>query len=82
MTLNVADFESRVLRDVGVAILTPGALVGRVLDDSQRSSLGRSVTWQTAGSNPPRTAIDIAELLAAHPTMATPMAALRERLED
>jgi hypothetical protein len=32
--------------------------------------------------NPPRTAIDIAELLAAHPTMATPMAALRERLED
>jgi predicted nucleic acid-binding protein len=50
VTLNVADFESRVLRDVGVAILTPGALVGRVLDESQRSSLGRSVTWQTAGS--------------------------------
>jgi hypothetical protein len=32
-------------------------------------------------TNPPRTAIEITELLAAHPTMAAPMTALRERLE-
>jgi hypothetical protein len=33
VTLNVTDFECRVLDDAGVEILTPGALVGRLLDE-------------------------------------------------
>jgi hypothetical protein len=33
VTLDVADFESRVLRYAGVEIPTPGALVGRPLDE-------------------------------------------------
>jgi predicted nucleic acid-binding protein len=82
VTLNVADFESRVLRDVGVAILTPGALVGRVLDEFPEIVARAVGHMADRWINPPRTAIEIAELLAAHPTMATPMAALRERLED
>lgn len=81
VTLNVADFESRVL-DAGVAILTPGALVGRVLDEFPEIVARAVGHMADRWINPPRTAIEIAELLAAHPTMATPMAALRERLED
>lgn len=82
MTLNVADFESRALRDAGVDIVTPGAFVRRLLDevpDVVARALGHIADRWT---NPPMTAIEIAELLAAHPTMAAPMAVLRERLDD
>jgi predicted nucleic acid-binding protein len=40
VTLNVTDFESQVLGNAGVEVLTPGALVGRLLDDSLRSRPG------------------------------------------
>jgi predicted nucleic acid-binding protein len=82
VTLNVADFESRVLRDAGIDIVTPGALVGRLLvevPDVVALAVGHMADRWT---NPPMTAIEIAELLAAHPTMAGPMAVLREGLDD
>jgi predicted nucleic acid-binding protein len=81
VTINVADFESRVLRNAGVDIVTPGALVGRLLDEFP-DVIARAVDHMAdRWTNPPRTAIEITELLAAHPTMAAPMTALRERLE-
>jgi hypothetical protein len=80
VTLNVTDFESRVLRDAGVDILTPGALVGRLLDEVPdvvtRAARHMADRW----TNPPRTSDEIAELLAAHPTMAAPMAVMRKHL--
>ena len=82
VTLNVADFESRVLRDAGIDIVTPGALVGRLLDevpDVVALAVGHMADRWT---NPPMTAIEIAGLLAAYPTVAAPMAVLRERLDD
>jgi hypothetical protein len=81
VTLNAADFVSRVLDDAGVEILTPGALVGRVLNefpDVVALAVGHIADRWT---NPPWTAGEITELLAAHPTMAAPMAALQEHLE-
>lgn len=82
VTLNVTDFESRVLRDAGVDILTPGVLAGRLLEDLPdvvALAVGHiAARW----TNPPRTATELTELLAAHPTMAAPMAALRKQLGD
>lgn len=81
VTLNVADFESRVLDDAGLETLTPGVLVGRLLDEFP-DVVERAVD-HLAGRwvNPSMTAREITKLLAAHPTMAAPMAALRERIE-
>lgn len=82
VTLNVADFESCVLHEAGVDILTPGVLVGRLLDQFPDVVAGAVGHMAARWTNPMRTPIEITELLAAHPTMAAPMAALRERLDD
>jgi hypothetical protein len=81
VTLNVADFESRVLGDAGVEILTPAAMVGRLLDESPDLLALAVGHMADRWTNPPRTAREITELLAAHPTMTSPMPALRHRIE-
>jgi predicted nucleic acid-binding protein len=80
VTLNVTDFESGVLRDAGVDIRTPGALVGRLLDEFPDVVALAVRHMADRWTNPPRTASEITELLAAHPTMAAPMAALSKHL--
>ncbi|MGH9193540.1 MAG: hypothetical protein ACRDZ0_13850 [Acidimicrobiales bacterium] len=52
VTLHVADFESRVLDDAGLETLTPGVLVGRLLDEFQMLSSGRLITWLADGLTP------------------------------
>jgi predicted nucleic acid-binding protein len=81
VTLNVADFESRVLSEASVEILTPGALVGRILDEFPDVVADAVDHIADRWTNPSMTAREITELLAAHPTMKAPMAALRERVE-
>ena len=80
--LNLTDFESQVLGNAGVEVLTPGALVGRLLDDLPEVVVRAVRHIADRWTNPPRTAVDVTELLAAHPTMAAPMAILREQLAD
>lgn len=81
VTLNVKDFGGQALRRAEVAIVTPGALVARVLDDSPelavlaiRHLAGR---WQ----NPPRSAVEITRDLGRRPSMAAPMRKLRGLVE-
>jgi predicted nucleic acid-binding protein len=80
VTLNVGDFESSVLRNANVEILTPGVFVNRMFSefpDVVARSIGHLADRWT---RPSRTTLEIIELLAAHPSMADPMGALRDYL--
>jgi predicted nucleic acid-binding protein len=80
VTLNVADFESSVLRKADVEVLTPGEFVNRILDefpDVVARAIGHMVDRWT---KPSRTTAEIIDLLAAHPSMADPMRSLRDYL--
>jgi predicted nucleic acid-binding protein len=77
VTINSKDFASQVLDEADVAVITPGQLVERVLDEAPELigyALRRmSPRW----TNPPRSAAEVAELLAGHPTMAAAMGRTR-----
>lgn len=81
VTLNVKDFGGRVLPGAGVAVLTPGALVSQLLDDSPEVVVLAVRHLGQRWLNPPRTAVEIAEALAVHPSMHQPIQRLRDLLE-
>ena len=82
VTLNIADFDSRILREADVKILTPGTLVTRLLHETPEVVLQAVGHMADRWSNPPRTPDEIVQLLAAHPTMREAMSLLRERLGE
>lgn len=69
VTLNVKDFRSQMLADLAVEVLTPGALVDRLLDDIPESVLLAVHQISTRWKNPARSAREVVEILQAHPTM-------------
>lgn len=80
VTLNVADFDSKVLEDAGVEILTPGDLVAQMVGELVEVVALAVDHLADRWVNPPRTTLEIIGLLAVHPTMAGPMADLRAHL--
>jgi len=73
VTINVKDFRSRVLDQAGVAVMTPGDLVERVLDEAPEL-VGYAVRRiASRWVNPPRSPVEVIDLLATHPTMARAM---------
>jgi predicted nucleic acid-binding protein len=81
VTLNISDFESQALRAGDVSILTPGALVGRVLAEFPDVLVHAVEHMANRWERPARSPRQIIDLLAVHPTMKEPMAALWEHLE-
>lgn len=80
VTINLKDFASRVLDEAGVKVMTPGQLLAQVLDDAPElvgHAVGRmSSRW----THPPRSPIEVVELLSGHPTMAAAMRRARTLL--
>ena len=77
VTINLKDFASQVLREADVAVVTPGQLVERVLDEAPEL-VGYAVRRMSSRwTNPPRSATEVVEILAGHPTMAAVMARTR-----
>lgn len=73
VTINVRDFRSHVLQEAGIAVLTPGELVGQILDAAPEV-VGHAVSriahrW----TNPPRSPAEVVNLIAMHPTMSETM---------
>jgi predicted nucleic acid-binding protein len=77
VTINLKDFASQVLDEADVAVVTPGQLVERVLDEAPEL-IGYAVRRMSSRwTNPPRSAVEVVELLAGHPTMAAVMGRIR-----
>jgi len=77
VTLDVSDFQSQMLCEAGIEIMTPGQLLGDLIEDvpgvvvmAVSHMAGR---WQ----NPEHTTSEIVDLLAAHPSMTSPMSSLQ-----
>jgi len=80
VTINLKDFASQVLDAADVAVITPGQLVERVLDEAPEL-IGYAVRRMSSRwTNPPRSAAEEVELLAGHPTMAAVMGRTRALL--
>jgi predicted nucleic acid-binding protein len=82
ITLNLVDFESKVLRDAGVDIVVPGEFVDEILRGFPEVVLMAVTHIADRWTKPSRTPEEIVDLLATHPSMAAPMETLRSRLAD
>lgn len=72
VTLNLKDFTGNVLDEAGVAVITPGQLVERALDEAPEL-VGQAVRrLSSRWMDPPRAPAEVVELLAGHPTMPRP----------
>ncbi len=80
VTINVRDFRSRVLDEADIAVVTPGELIERILDEAPELVEYAVRRIAQRWSNPPRSPVEIAELLARHPTMTTAMRRARPLL--
>lgn len=80
VTINVADFDSIVLRDKTVEILTPGELVHRLLGDVPEIVEQAVECLASRWNNPPRSSAEIVDLISVHPSMSEPMEHLRSLL--
>ncbi len=80
MTLNVKDFRGRALASAGVEVVTPGDLVGRLLDDIPESVVLAVQQISARWRNPLRSAHEVASTLEAHPSMGQPMRRVAELL--
>jgi predicted nucleic acid-binding protein len=77
VTINSKDFASQVLDEADVAVITPGQPVERVLVEAPEL-IGYAVRRMSSRwTNPPRSAVEVAELLAGLPTMAAVMGRTR-----
>ena len=77
VTINVKDFYSRLLEGAAISVMTPGQLIEDVLDQAPElvNHAIRRMTYRW--TNPPRSASEVVELLAHHPTMGTAMGRVR-----
>lgn len=73
VTLNVKDFRSHVLADAGVRVLTPGELVGDLLDDLPGAVVFAVQQISARWRNPRRNPHQVVEVLSGHPSMTDPM---------
>jgi len=78
VTLNVKDFRGRALADAGVEVVTPGDLVGRLLDDIPESVVLAVQQISARWRNPLRSANEVASILEGHPSMGQPMRRVAE----
>lgn len=79
VTQNLRHFPARALAKHGLRAISPGALVAE-LDRDDPEQIDQAITslarrWK----NPPRTVDEILDLLIVHPSMATPIRAVRAR---
>lgn len=81
ITINVADFDSAMLRENHVAIHTPGEVVQWLLDDVPEILVAAVDRLASRWKSPPRSPAEIIDLLSAHPSMAAPMAQVRSLLD-
>lgn len=82
VTNNTADFASQRLREARVDVITPGALVERLLTNSPEIVVAAVEHLAARWINPPRTVDEIIDLLARHPSMDSPMQELRKHLHE
>ncbi|HUP70411.1 MAG TPA: PIN domain-containing protein [Acidimicrobiales bacterium] len=73
VTMNLKDFRSRVLDEAGIAVLTPGRLVEQVLGEGPEVLAHALRRIAARWTNPPRSPVELLDVLAAHPTMKRPM---------
>lgn len=82
VTLNVGDFESRILQDAAIGILTPGQLVDAVITEAPDVVVAAVAHLAGRWKNPKRSAQEIIGLLAVHPSLAAPMERLGPLLPE
>lgn len=82
VTINIRDFRSRVLDEAGIAVVTPGQLVERVLDDAPEVVQQAVRRIATRWINPPHSLPEVLDILATHPTMAEAMSRARTLFRD
>ncbi len=82
VTSNVRGFRGTVLPDAAVAVITPGRLVNDLLTEAPEVVVTAIEHIAARWVNPPLASASIVKLLAVHPTMSEPMAALSWRLEQ
>lgn len=80
VTINVKDFGSGVLDQAGIAVLTPGRLVEKILDEAPELVEHAVRRIANRWTNPRRSPAEVVDLLARHPTMATAMRRARPLL--
>lgn len=73
VTINVKDFRSHLLVEAGIGLLTPGELIGQVLDEEPELVAHAVRRIARRWTKPPRSPAEVVSLLAAHPTMADAM---------
>jgi len=78
VTLNVKDFESQPLTEAGVEVLTPGAVVDRLVAEVPEVMTYAIREIADRLRSPPMTPEQLISLLARHPSMAEPMARVAE----
>lgn len=79
VTINVRHFPVAALNPVGIAVLTPGFLLD-MLETLQPSLVDQALdAMSRRWKNPPRTSREILNLLMVHPTMAEPVALIKQR---
>lgn len=79
VTINVRHFPAAALNPVGIAVLTPGFLLD-MLETLQPSLVDQALdAMSRRWKNPPRTSGEILNLLMVHPTMAEPVALIKQR---
>ena len=77
VTLDIGDFESAVLTDAGVRVITPGTFVDELLDAEPGLVAAAVADLAARWQRPTRTVDEILDLLARHPTMDRPIQRLR-----
>lgn len=78
ITNNLRHFVSDRLRNAGIEVISPGALVERLLDEAPEVVVTAITHLAERWVSPPRTFDAIIELLAAHASMANAIARVRE----
>ena len=81
VTQNLRHFPTRALAKNGLRAISSGTFITE-LDRSEPAQIDQVIqSLARRWKNPPKTVNEILELIAVHPTMATPIKALKERFE-
>lgn len=79
VTQNLRHFPARALAKHGLRAISPGSLIAE-LDRDEPKQIDQAIqSLARRWKNPPRTTDEILDLLAVHPSMGTPIRAVRAR---